>query len=178
MHQLKEPWLTAGYSLFALKGPDHLKIERMAQQIGKNKSSFYHFFADLEIFMRHLLDHHLSQAKIIADKESNAQSRDDLISVILEHKMDLLFNRQLRIHRENQQFDACFQQVNEITIPALIPIWSAIIGLEKDMQLSEVVLRLSLENFFLQITDDTLTEGWLSQYFDTISNMVAHFKSQ
>lgn len=41
-----------------------MKVERLAKAVGKNKSSFYHFFADLEVFTDFLLKYHLAQSEI------------------------------------------------------------------------------------------------------------------
>lgn len=62
-------WLQLGYELFATKGPKELKIEILAKKVGKSKSSFYHFFADLELFVEELLKYHIEQSYTIAKKE-------------------------------------------------------------------------------------------------------------
>lgn len=59
MRKTQQPWITQGYATFAAEGPAGLKVERLAKNIGKNKSSFYHHFADLEIFTTILLKVHL-----------------------------------------------------------------------------------------------------------------------
>jgi AcrR family transcriptional regulator len=61
-----QSWLFAGYELFAEKGPEGLKIEVLAQKVGISKSSFYHHFADLELFTDFLLKYYLDQAKRMA----------------------------------------------------------------------------------------------------------------
>ncbi len=126
------PWIQKGYQIFAYEGPNGLRIERLSKEIGKNKSSFYHHFADLEIFIGILLRQHLDQGEVITDKEARCVSLEDLVDVLTEHKVDLLFSRQLRIHRESTAFEACFVKTNEITVPAIIRIWSDIIELKDD----------------------------------------------
>jgi AcrR family transcriptional regulator len=176
MKEIEKAWIEKGYRFFAYEGPSGLKIERLSKEVGKNKSSFYHLFADLEVFTERLLTYHVTQAKIIAEKESNSNNENELIEVILEHKIDLLFNRQLRIHREIKKFENCFNQINQVSIPAILPLWKQIIGLSENTALAQVVLSLSLENFYLQITDETLNESWLVTYFASIRQMVRHFK--
>lgn len=176
MKEIEKPWLEVGYRSFAYEGPQALKIERMSREVGKNKSSFYHLFADTDVFTQSLLSYHIDQAKKVTEKEANSKNETELIKMIMEHKIDLLFNRQLRIHRENSAFEKCFTEINQNTIPALLPVWKRIIGLNENSSLAQMVLLLSLENFYLQITDETLTESWLSGYFATIRQMVSHFK--
>ncbi|MTB51740.1 TetR/AcrR family transcriptional regulator [Lewinella sp. W8] len=167
------PWIDLGYQSFAREGPAGLKVEQLARAVGKNKSSFYHHFADLDTFTEVLLDHHLNQARVMAHKEVACQSRDELIEIILDHKVDLLFNRQLRIHRQHPGFAACFERTNQITGPAFLGIWAKIIGLSSQTHLAELVLQLSMENFFLQITEATLNESWLQDYFQRLKATVS-----
>lgn len=170
-------WIEQGYRTFAYEGPSALKIERMAKSVAKNKSSFYHFFADLEVFTNRLLSYHEQQAKEMARKESEAQTEADLTEIIINHRLDLLFNRQLRIHRENAAFSDCFQKINKFSLPGLLPLWKVIIGLEENNYLAQAVLMLSIENFFLQITDETLNKAWITGYFAKIREMVSLFKA-
>lgn len=170
-------WIEAGYQTFASEGPQALRIEKLAKAVEKNKSSFYHFFADLEVFTRRLLDFHLLQAKVMSDKESKALNEAELTQILLEHKLDLLFNRQLRINRENADFTACFLKTNEMSLSGFLPIWKKIIDLEDNNYLAQLVLMLSIENFFLQITVETLNSSWISAYFEKIREMVKLFKS-
>lgn len=178
MKKAQQVWIEKGYQVFAYEGPQGLKIERLAKDIGKNKSSFYHYFANLEIFISELLPYHFEQAKIMATKEAQCTSRKEFIAVILEHKLDLLFNRQLRIHRENPEFETCFIKINHLSTPAMIGIWSKIIGLQDNSYLAELVLRLSLENFFLQITDETLNTTWLNEYLNQLQTLIRAFQKK
>lgn len=59
---------------------------------------------------------------------------------------------------------------------AFIILWAKEIGLADKMKLSQVVLGLALENFYLQITEDTLKYDWLSNYFKEIKFMVSGIK--
>lgn len=170
------PWISEGYQVFAQEGPTGLKVERLARSIGKNKSSFYHHFADLEVFTTFLLEHHLLRAEIIAEKESQCAHMEELIEVLVEHKIDLLFNRQLRIHRQNQEFAACFQQTNQHVAESILGIWAQMLELTENSYLAALVLKLSLENFYLQITEETLNREWLLAYFQQLREMVREFK--
>jgi AcrR family transcriptional regulator len=178
MKEIEKSWIEKGYRFFAYEGPRGLKVERLSKEVGKNKSSFYHLFANLDVFLERLLTFHLHQAKIVAEKESNSKNEKELIKVILEHKLDLLFNRQLRIHRENPDFKNCFNLTNQISIPAILPVWKRIIGLLENNSLAQMVLMLSLENFYLQITEETLNETWLEEYFASIRNMVIQLRQE
>jgi AcrR family transcriptional regulator len=62
------PWIQHGYVVFAQKGPAHLRVEEMAREVGISKSSFYHHFADAEIFMTFLLRYHEERARELANE--------------------------------------------------------------------------------------------------------------
>ena len=101
----KEIWIKKGYEIFALLGQNGLKVEYLAKGVNISKSSFYHHFSDLELFMDELLNYHISQSYLIAEKELNANNiNPELINILIEHKIDLLFNRQLRFNRDNKIF--------------------------------------------------------------------------
>lgn len=170
------PWIEVGYKAFAYGGPQSLKIQPLASQVGKNKSSFYHLFADLEVFTSMLLSYHLAQADLLAQKEAASKSMDEIIEVLIHHKTDLLFNRQLQIHRENQEFEKVFCKTNETTAAAIIGVWAQMLNLEDDSYLAGLVLKLSLENFYLQITDETLNRPWLETYMENLKELVKAFK--
>ena len=176
MRAIERKWLETGYHWFATDGLSGLKIEKLSREVGKNKSSFYHLFADLECFTERLLEVHLIRAKIISEKESGANNEAELISIILDHKLDLLFNRQLRFHRDKKEFKNCINRINQFSIQGLIPVWGKVISLSDNNALAQMVLHLSLENFYLQITIENLNESWLKAYFDNIRQMVLLFK--
>jgi AcrR family transcriptional regulator len=169
-------WLDAGYRSFALMGPDALRVESISAEIGKNKSSFYHYFADMEGFVQSLLDYHLEQSVLIAEHERKAAELNDLIEILVTFKTDILFNRQLRIHHEREAFASCLAASDQLTTPAFVPLWSRIIDLDSNAMLSEAVLRLSIENFYLQIDENRLNAEWLKAYFLGIRQLVRQMR--
>lgn len=170
-------WLAAGYALFAAAGPHGLKVEVLARRVGKSKSSFYHHFADLECFVERLLARHHDRALVIADRERQcANVVPDLLNVLIDVKQDLLFNRQLRIHRADKNCAACFEKSSRHVVEALLPVWADMLGLSDNSGLARMVLNLSIENFYLQITDETLTYDWLLTYVDGLQVMVRGFQ--
>lgn len=170
------PWIKAGYQLFAIEGPKALKVEVLARMVGKNKSSFYHHFADMEVYTNLLLSYHLERASLVLQQEAACQNVvPELLNVLLEHKEDLLFNRQLRIHRHISEMAACFAETAEGMGEAIGKIWAQELGLADNSRLALLVLNLSLENFYLQITEETLTFDWLEGYVNELRVMVEAF---
>lgn len=172
----KLPWILTGYSLFSKEGAASLKIEVLARKVNINKSSFYHHFADLEIFIEQLLEYHIERAKIIAAKERECKTMiPDLLNVLVEYKEDLLFSRQLRINRNNILFKECYEKSNQIVGDSILGIWAAELGLKDNSGLANLVLKLTLDNFYLQINEETFTYEWLLDFVDEFKLMVDGF---
>lgn len=168
----KQPWLSLGYETFALHGAAGLKIEAMAKQLGISKSSFYHHFADTEIFITHLLQYHLERCEIIAIKEANAKSIDpELIDILVEFKWDLLFNRQLRFSRNQAEYIQVVNKTNELVGNAFVMLWVKELNLNFSPEKIAALFELALENFYLQINSDNLHHTWLSEYFQNLKRL-------
>lgn len=172
----KEIWIKTGYEIFALQGQVGLKIEPLAKKVGKSKSSFYHHFADLEVFVDFLLKHHIQQSFSIAYKEQNASNIDpELINILVEHRTDLLFNRQLRIHKNILVFEETLCQSNKIIGDAFKTAWIKDLNSKLSQKQIEGVFALAVENFYLQINPDTITYKWLSEYFSNLKKVTNNF---
>lgn len=168
----KEIWIKTGYEIFALSGQSGLKIEPLAKTVGKSKSSFYHHFADIELFTDLLLKYHIKQSKIIAKKEQQAKNIDpELINILVEHRIDLLFNRQLRINQNVESYSLTLEQSNKIVGDAFVNVWVKDLGLQLSKKQIDGIFTLALENFFLQINAETLIYNWLSNYFKTLKKI-------
>lgn len=162
-------WLECGYVLFALHGPSALKIEPMAAQVGISKSSFYHHFADLEGFQGQLFELHLQRASIIAAKERQAQSIDpDLVEILLAHRHELLFSRQLRIHRQMPGFAQVLSKADALVGTDFIGLWCKELELRWNAQQLESIFGLALEHFYLQMQPENLDAVWLRAHFESL----------
>lgn len=176
MIESKDIWIKTGYEIFAHSGANGLKIEILAKKVGISKSSFYHHFADMELFMEHLLEYHIRQAYIIAGKEDRAKNIDPgLIDILVEHKTDLLFNRQLRIHRIEKSFSESLERSNKIVGNSFVLIWIRDLNLNLTQRQLEGLFELALENFYLQINPHNLNSAWLTAYFANLKRIAKNF---
>jgi AcrR family transcriptional regulator len=172
----KETWIEKGYEIFALCGYQSLKIEPLAKKVGVSKSSFYHHFADLDLFIQLLLKHHIQQSNIIAIKEQNAINiNPELINILVDHKTDLLFNRQLRINSNIILFEEAVSISNKIVGDAFKMTWMKEINLKLNTNQMEGIFALAIENFYLKINTDTINFDWLSIYFANLKMITNKF---
>jgi len=167
------PWIHAGYDIFSHEGPKGLKVETLARAVQKNKSSFYHLFADVEVFTEMLLEYHLERGGIIAAQARLCRTMvPDMLHLLLEVKQDILFNRQLRIHRDIPEFRMCFEKANGQVVEAFLSLWAEALNLGDKTYLAQIILNLTIENFYLRVTAETLTYDWLTAYLHEIQFMV------
>jgi AcrR family transcriptional regulator len=172
----QENWIKTGYETFALMGENSLKVEVLAKKVGISKSSFYHHFVDLDIFKNFLLEYHLRQAHLIAQKEQQAKNiNPELIHILVEHKTDLLFSRQLRIHQQNKTYFEVLSQSNQIVGNEFVRIWVKDLNLSLNPKQIEGLFELALENFYLQINSENLHFQWLAAYFDNLKKIAKNF---
>ncbi|WP_080055767.1 TetR/AcrR family transcriptional regulator [Spirosoma aerolatum] len=177
MTETKEIWIKTGYEIFAISGDNALKVETLAKRLGISKSSFYHHFAEMDIFVGHLLDYHLTQSGVIAGKENNATKIDpELIAILVEHKIDLLFNRQLRIKQDIDLYQKTLAKSNQIIGRGFVALWAKDLNLTLSHKQLEGLFELALENFFLQINHDKLNVEWLTAYFINLKKIAQRFE--
>ncbi|MCU0350235.1 MAG: TetR/AcrR family transcriptional regulator [Flavobacterium sp.] len=178
MTEKTEIWIIKGYETFALLGEKGLVIEHLAKEVGISKSSFYHHFADLDIFLEKIFLHHLTKSSVIAEKESKAvKINPDLINILIEHKIDLLFNRQLRINSNKTNFKDTLIKSNKIIGIDFIKLWLKDTKLNLTPKQAEAIFELAMENFFLQINQDNINREWLANYFDNLNKITRNFET-
>lgn len=164
------PWIEAGYDLFALKGPDGLKIETLARKVRISKSSFYHHFVDMEIFTKRLMEHHLICATKMAAKAKTCKAIiPDYVMVLVEFKNDLFFNRQLRIHRDNLAFQLCYERAVSIVQAEYIGIWSEMLGMEYSQEVAHNILKVVTDLFYQRMTPEALSQEWILKFLDDVT---------
>ncbi|VFB03174.1 Bacterial regulatory proteins, tetR family [Chryseobacterium taihuense] len=163
--------------MLALQGENALKIEMLAKKIGISKSSFYHHFADMQLFVEALLNYHLEQSKVIAEKEKLAQTiQPELIEILVAHRIDLLFNRQLRFNQQKNEFRETLEKSNQIIGNEFVRIWATDLQLNLSVKQLESIFELALENFFLQINPENITFEWISNYFENLKRIAKNFE--
>lgn len=177
MTDKRKEWILAGYALFAKGGKQGLKVEVISRAVHKSKSSFYHHFADLELFMELLLAYHFERVKLVAEKELQCNTIDpDMFNVFIEHKEDMLFNRQVRIHREAPLMEDFLVRTHQLMGSSFLQVWQKDLKLDVSRIQLESLFNVALEDFFIQLTPENLNYEWLSGYYKRINEVASNFK--
>lgn len=176
----EQPWIEAGYTVFALQGPDALKVEQLARQVGISKSSFYHHFADLPVFVERLLEHHRTRAQEIAQQAARCERFDpDVIQLLVGHQLDLLFQRQLRIRRGEEGFQRCFRQAHGTVTNVFMPLWAEALGIPGQLGPAAEMFDVVTDVFYQRLTNDNLSYAWVVDLLKEIEAFIRHaMKSQ
>ena len=176
MTENKNIWIEKGYKMYSESGFHGLKIEKLAKNVGKSKSSFYHHFADLEYFEELLFIHHYKQCSILGEKEKNCKIiYPNLINILLEHKIDLLFNRQLRIERNNANVGNALVKSNKLLGNYAVMLWAKEINIKLSTKQLERLFEIATDDFYMRINIDNLNYEFLSSYFQNLSQITKEF---
>jgi len=166
-------WIQQGYLKVAEEGFSNLNIESLARELDKSKSSFYHYFGDLEVFESGLLDFHIQQVEIFSEAIKACETiQPDVLNLFLEYKTDLFFHKQLRINRDKAEFKKCFEKAFSKVEEALLDKWTDYLGLGDQQLFATAFLRLIAENFLLQMSERNFGEKWLNNYLEEIASLL------
>ncbi|TMM53609.1 TetR/AcrR family transcriptional regulator [Maribacter algarum] len=172
----KETWIQKGYEIYALNGLESLKVEQLAKAVEVSKSSFYHYFADLECFLENLFDHHFKRFSVLSKKEANCKSiHPELLDVLIEHKIDLLFHRQLRINRNDKGTEAALLRSSQILGNYGVMLWAKDINLKLTTNQLKGLFEIATEDFYMQIHKDNFHRKFLSEYFENLTRISNRF---
>ena len=173
MNSKEKKWIDVGYKLFAKEGPKGLKIDQMAKSLDTSRSSFYYHFADLEIFTSDLFDYHIKQSVIMCETARKCEQMDpDFFNAIIEFQEDILFHRQLRIHRHLPDYITFIEKAHFPIEQAFLEIWAKELNLEYNLSTAQILLKLVVENFYMRISEDSFNITWLSNYLQEIIEMM------
>lgn len=169
------PWIEAGYEVFALYGPDALKVEQLARVVGISKSSFYHHFADIPVFTEQLLRYHRDRALGIATKAQDCECIDpDVINLLVDHRLDLLFQRQLRMRRDQEEFQRCFKQANDTVVNVFMPLWADALGIPGQLGPAREMFDVVTDVFYQRLTNDNLSYAFIIGLLKEIEAFIGH----
>lgn len=171
--QIELPWLEAGYQIFSKEGPAGLKVDVLARAVGISRSSFYHLFGDLDVFQEKLLLYHSEMASKVAESVKLCNNIEpDFLLLIIKFQDYFFFNRQLRIHRENETFRKGFEgSISKIQKEASV-IWLDMLGLEHKPEMARNIFKISADILFHRITRETMNYEWLVEFLKEIKFLV------
>jgi len=122
-------WTEAGYELFAREGFEAIQIEKLARLLQLNKSGFYHYFGDLEVFLDELLRLHRQKANLYMADIREVQTIDpEYFQIVVKHKVPVMFHMHLFRTKNKPEFTALAQTIDEEEEIIMGELWTAYLG--------------------------------------------------
>jgi len=116
------------------------------------------------------------KCSILSQKEKNCESIfPELIDILLEHKIDLLFHRQLRINRSDKVIESALIKSNQILGNYAVMLWAKKINLKLTTNQLSGLFELATDDFYMRINKDNLNYQYLSNYFENLSQITKQF---
>lgn len=172
----KRIWVEAAYHRFAAHGEAGLTVEAIARDLNRNKSSFYHYFGELQVLKADMLQWHLEASKKVGEEMAVAEKLDpDVLKIILNYKMNFLFQKQLKL-AEGESYKQYDEQAFDCVRVPLLEKLSEALNIEKKQLFSTALLNLASDNFLLRIQESNLTLWWLRDYVEELRSLTRHIQ--
>jgi AcrR family transcriptional regulator len=124
-------WTEVGYELFASEGLEGIQVERLARILNLNKSGFYHYFGNLEVFISELLSLHEKKAEVFFEDIRNVKNIDpDYLQMVVKHKVPIMCQIQFIRIKNNSAFAKVVETIDKKEDYLLREVWSDYIGFQ------------------------------------------------
>lgn len=169
----KQEWIEKGYVLVAENSFEYLSVNTICRAVAKSKSSFYHYFGDLEGYKDALVAYHLDRAHGFAEKINGCTTiQPDLIEVLMEYQTDIFFYKRLLIYRDKATYKSYNQKVFELYEHAVLDKWAVYFELHNRKIFVSKFNKFLTEHFLMSISLETYTYDWIKNYLVEITEMV------
>jgi len=173
----KQEWVEKGYLLIAEKGFENLTVNNICRMVAKSKSSFYHYFGELELFKDELMAYHLERAYGFANQIKSCNNiHPELIEVMMDYKIDIFFYKQFRFYRDKLNYEKYNQKVFELYENAVLDKLTDYFELNDRRIFVRKFHQFLSEHFLMSISLDTYTHEWVENYLIEILEMVRQMK--
>ena len=173
----KQEWVEKGYLSVAENGFESLTVNNICRMVAKSKSSFYHFFGELELFKDALMVYHLERAYGFANKITGCENiHPDLIEVLMDYKMDIFFYKQFRIYRDKSTYEKYNQKIFDLYENAILDKLADYFELKNRKIFVRKFHKFLTEHFLMSISLNTYTYDWVENYILEVLEMVRLMK--
>src|SRR5690606_3593500 len=157
-----ETWMDAGYGIFSSEGPASIQVERLARCLNRNKSGFYYFFKDREVFLESLMDEHLRRLNSMTLQIRQIRHFDpEYLEFLIQHKEAFFFQIQLMKNRETGLFSSVLDIFNQRICAAVIPVWSDY--LDASIEVADKLWGMTRDSMYCRATAANFNFSWLRE---------------
>jgi AcrR family transcriptional regulator len=155
-------WTEEGYNLFAKEGLDGIQVERLARILQLNKSGFYHYFGDLEVFSVELLKLHERKAEDFLAELVQVKSIDpEYLEMIVKYRVTMMFHIHLIRDKSNPAFARIVEMIDQKEDMILGKVWSDYIGFQDSPALALRYFNIVRDMFYSRMSFQTISYSYL-----------------
>lgn len=159
-------WTELGYSLFAEEGLEGIQVERLARILQLNKSSFYHYFGDREVYCAELLQLHEQKADSFYDEIRHIKTIDpEYFQMVVKYKVTMMFQVQLYHSKNNPAYYNFAEMIDQKEGPILRDLWSDYLGFGDNANLAIRYFIIVRDMAYRRISLQNLTCEFLRKLF-------------
>jgi AcrR family transcriptional regulator len=167
-------WTEQGYALFAEEGLDGIQVERLARILQLNKSGFYHYFGDMEVYGAELLRLHEQKADSFFNEVSHIKTIDpEYFQKVVQYKVTMLFQVQLYRCKNNPAFYNVAEMLDQKEDVILRELWSEYLGFGDNASLAIRYFDIVRDMIYSRISLQNLTYEFLRKLF-TEAKVLVH----
>jgi AcrR family transcriptional regulator len=162
-------WTEVGYTLFAEEGLDGIQVERLARILQLNKSGFYHYFGDLEVYCDELIRLHEKRAALYFSDLRGIKSIDpEYFELIVRYRTSIMFHLQLVRSKDKPLFLKTAERIDQQEDALIGNLWGEYLGIHDNPTLAiryfaiirdMLYARLSFKNINYQFLHDLMREA-------------------
>lgn len=174
----KQLWIETGYRHFAELGPKGLNMKNIAKDAGVSRTTFYHFFTDMEDLVDHLLEYHRETAKEYFSKlEKCQQYNPDVFKVVEAFRTGTFFHRQLLLNKEDPRFFLTYQLLNKAGNEIMYPLWAEYFNYQGNSIVGKEIHLMLLDIWYLHLREDDFTYEAFLENSNEIRRQVQAFSN-
>lgn len=169
----KKDIIEIGYSIFALEGPEHLD-EKVAEEVKIKRSELQDRFGVHDDIVEQLLAYHIEIIDDFLEDLRKCKTWDpDFINLIVDYKIPILFNRQLKLHSSDPVFNLAYHRISYLIRTEALDKWGKYTGLSKHVALSAELLEVIRDMFHSRITPENLNYEYLKALSVEFKSIIA-----
>jgi AcrR family transcriptional regulator len=162
-----------GYYLFAREGIEGIHIEKIARMLRLNKSGFYHYFGDLEVYIAELLALHIIKANHFLGDVARIKSIDpEYLNLIIKHQVAIMFHMQLLRVKDNESFYRAARLIDEKEDVLLGDLWSEYLGIPDDTEVAIRYFNIVRDMFYARMSFQNMNYSFLLKHMTAAKTLM------
>lgn len=170
-------WTEQGYTLFAEEGLDGIQIERLARILQLNKSGFYYYFGDMEVYCEEMLKLHDSKIDHFLRDAREVKTLDpDYLLLLIKYATMVMFQVQLTREKNKVSFYRASEAIDQKVDLVVKKMWGEFFGLQNNSDLSQRCHFIVRDMFYARVSFKNLNYPFLHTFTKDVKDAVIQLK--